>query len=287
MPMSYFEGDQFNNELALNNRLCFVLIEKGAGILQINNENIQFIAPVIFCINENERVIINKDLDIQIKVIYFHPSVINCTFNFDNIRNIPKDFPTSTIQDCYFNKFFTERNDTFCGKINIGPLTSKRFEILCESFKMESTLQNRDNWPCRSRSYILEILFLIDTVYSEYDLPQDKFLGHVDDELYSILLYIINNYSKKITIPDLTKEFNINRTTLSEKFMNCVGESIISYLNKLRINMAAIILRDTKLPIAEVMERVGFSDSAHFLRTFKKCMGLSPKNYRDKYCWMQ
>lgn len=287
MPMSYFEGNQFNNELALNNRLCFVLIEKGAGILQINNENIQFIAPVIFCINENERISIDKSLDILIKVIYFHPSVINCTFNFDNIRNIPKDFPTSTIQDCYFNKFFIERNNTFCGKINIGPLTSKRFEVLCESFKIESTLQNRDNWPCRSRSYILEILFLIDTVYSEYDLPQDKFIGHVDDELYSIILYMINNYSKKITIPDLTKEFNINRTTLSEKFMNCVGESIISYLNKLRINMAAIILRDTKLPISEVMERVGFSDSSHFLRTFKKCMGLSPKNYRDKYCWMQ
>lgn len=132
----------------------------------------------------------------------------------------------------------------------------------------------------------MEILFLLENVYSENDFAKDNVLGQVDDELYSILLYIINNYDKKITIPSLTTEFNINRTTLSEKFNNAVGESIISYVNKLRINMASIILRDTKLPVTEVMERVGFCDNTHFLRTFKKYMGISPREYRDKYCWM-
>jgi len=287
MPMSYWEGTELNNELALKNRFCFILIENGTGILKINNRNIPFIAPLIFCINENEKITIDNELNTKIKAIYFHPNIVNCAFNFDNIRNIPEDFSMSTVQDCYFNKFFIERSDTFYGKINIGPLTNKRFEFLCESFKRESTLQNTSNWPCRSRSYIMEILFLTENIYSEHDLTEDKIIGEVDEEIYSILLYVINNYNKKITIPNLTKQFNINRTTLSKKFISSVGESIISYLNKLRIKMASIILRDTKLPISEVMERVGFSDNAHFLRTFKRYMGVSPKDYRDKYGWME
>ena len=286
MPMSYYERTYINNELALGERFCFILIESGAGILQINSNNIPFIAPVIFCINEDENVIIDKSLNVKIIAIYFHPSIINNILNFYNIRNIPIEFPMSSIQDSYMTKFFIERHNGFYGKINIGPLSNRRFKSLCESFKTESTNQNRDNWPCRSRSYIMEILFLLENVYSENDFAKDNVLGQVDDELYSILLYIINNYDKKITIPSLTTEFNINRTTLSEKFNNAVGESIISYVNKLRINMASIILRDTKLPVTEVMERVGFCDNTHFLRTFKKYMGISPREYRDKYCWM-
>lgn len=286
MPMSYFEGNDINNESALGDRFCFILIESGAGILQINNRNIPFISPIVFCINENENVVIDKSLNAKIKAIYFHPSIINNNLNFDNIRDIPKDFPISSVQDCYMTKFFIQRTNGFCGKISIGPLSNRRFDNLCESFKTESTNQNRDNWPCRSRSYIMEILFLLENVYAENDISKDNVHGEVDDELYSVLLYIINNYDKKITIPSLTKEFNINRTTLSEKFTNAFGESIISYVNKLRINMASIILRDTKIPIAEIMERVGFSDNTHFLRTFKKYMGISPKEYRDKYCWM-
>jgi AraC family L-rhamnose operon regulatory protein RhaS len=286
MPMSYYEGSEINNKLAFGNRFCFILIENGTGILRINDKNIPFIAPVIFCINENEEVSIDSSSNLKIRSIYFHPSIINNTLNFDNIRNTPDDFPISAIQDSYMVKYFIKRENGFYGKINIGPLSNKRFEGLCESFKTESINQNRENWPCRSRSYIMEILFLLENIYLENDISKDNVLGQVDDELYSILLYIINNYDKKITIPSLTKKFNINRTTLSEKFTNVVGESIISYVNKLRINMASIILRDTKLPVSEVMERVGFSDNTHFLRTFKKYMGISPREYRDKYCWM-
>lgn len=286
MPMSYYEGNNINNELALGERFCFILIESGAGILQINNRNIPYISPAIFCINETENIIIDENSNAKIRAIYFHPSIINTNLNYINIRDVPNDFPVSSIQDCYLIKFFIERNNGFCGKINIGPLSNRRFENLCESFKIESTNQNRAHWPCRSRSYVMEILFLLENVYDESDISNDNILGQVDDELYSILIYIINNYDKKITIPSLTKEFNINRTTLSEKFNNAFGESIISYVNKLRINIASIILRDTKIPVTEVMERVGFSDNTHFLRTFKKYMGISPKEYRDENCWM-
>ncbi|MVX64007.1 helix-turn-helix domain-containing protein [Clostridium chromiireducens] len=286
MPMVYMEKNHFNNKEALKNRFCFILIEKGAGIINLNKKNVPFIAPVIFCINENENIYIDKELNIKIKTIYFHPSIINGILDFENIRSMPEEFLLSTIQDCEYMKPFTQHNDKFYGKINIGPLTSKRLSCICESFKKESTLQNTDNWPCRSRSYIMEILFLIQNAYSESYIQNETVISEDDEEIKSIITYLINNYDKNITISELTKLFSINRTTLSSKFNESIGESIISYLNRTRINMASIILRDTKLPISEVMTRVGFNESTHFLRTFKKYTGMSPKSYRDNYCWM-
>ncbi|MDD6770863.1 MAG: AraC family transcriptional regulator [Inconstantimicrobium porci] len=82
----------------------------------------------------------------------------------------------------------------------------------------------------------------------------------------------------------MTKKFNMNRTTLSEKFNRLVGETIITYINKLRVNIATTLLRDTRVPISEIMEIVGFNDSSYFFRTFKIYKGQSPKEYRDEYC---
>lgn len=286
LDMSYYEGNELNNETALNKRFCFILIEKGCGILNINNINVPFIAPTVFCINEKENIIIDKSLNINIKVMYFHPSIINSMLNFENIRSIPMDFPQTVIQDCYLLKHFIYRDKSYYGKINISQLTYKRFELLLGLFNKETSMQNRDNWPCRSRSYVMEILFLIDSVYLENNNFNDSLNKDIEEELYSIILYLYNNYNRKITINELTNKFNINRTTLSEKFTNYVGETVITYLNKLRINMASTMLRDTKIPIYEVMERVGFSDYVHFSRTFKKYKGMSPKEYRKNYCWM-
>ena len=287
MPMIYIEKNQLDIEDTLRDRFCIILIEDGTGIVKLNNKNVAFIAPTIFAINESESIIIEKGLNVKIKIIYFHPNIINSILNFNNIRNMPEEFSPSTIQDCYWLKCFTNHSDVFNGKINIGPLTAKRLAYLFETFRNESTLQNRDNWPCRSRSYIMEILFLIENVYSAFSDQKDTLLPTIDEEIRSIVLYLIQNYDKKITIDELTKRFNINRTTLSQKFNSSLGESIVSYLNRTRISMASIILRDTRLPISEVMIRVGFNESSYFLRSFKKFTGMSPKSYRDAYCWMQ
>lgn len=284
LPMNYYEGNGFCNEEALDKRFCIILIEKGSGFLNINNTTKPFIAPTIMCINEKERVKIEDNT--YVKVIYMHPSVINGEFNFINIRDENSNFSLTTIQDNYWNRFFIERNVKYEGILNVGPSTYNRFKQLFNAFTKEAGNQSRDNWPCRSRSFIIEILFLIENVYDDDDLLKETSVKYDDSEFNSILLYLMNNYYEKITINDLTKKFNINRTSLSEKFNKYTGETIISYVNKLRIKVAATMLRDTKLPIAEIMERVGFSDNTHFLRTFKKYMKISPKEYRDQHCWL-
>lgn len=82
------------------------------------------------------------------------------------------------------------------------------------------------------------------------------------------------------TALELTKEFHTNRNTLSKKFKKETGLSLIEYILKLRINVACMLLRDTSLPVSEIMERVGFVDISHWGRAFKKYTGYSPTEYK-------
>lgn len=283
--MMYEEQDKLGNIGPLKNNFCFVIIENGNGIVKLNKVKTIFSAPVVFCLNEKDTLSIDENLKIKAKIIYFHPSIINTVFNFENIRNIPKDFSVSTVQDRYLLIPFLETEDEIHGKFNLDPISTKKFTLFYNKLKNETNIQGI-NWACRSRSYLMEIFFFLDNLQAKFMLQDDAIINETSDEISLILLYLINNYDKKITITELTKKFSMNRTTLSDNFNKAVGESIITYLNKLRINMAAVILRDTRLPISEIIVRVGFSENTHFFRTFKKYKGMSPSEYREKYCFM-
>jgi transcriptional regulator GlxA family with amidase domain len=57
----------------------------------------------------------------------------------------------------------------------------------------------------------------------------------------------------------------------------------MAYLTKLRVEIAASLLHDTYLDIADVMTKVGFRDTSHFGRIFNKFFGCSPSQYRKSY----
>ncbi|MDP4090768.1 MAG: AraC family transcriptional regulator, partial [Bacillota bacterium] len=92
--------------------------------------------------------------------------------------------------------------------------------------------------------------------------------------------YLQLNYNTKIRIQDITSRFHTNRNTLSKRFKEEMGLSVMDYMLRLRIKIACILLRDTNLPITEVMERVGFTDASYWGRAFKRFIGKTPTDYR-------
>lgn len=53
-----------------------------------------------------------------------------------------------------------------------------------------------------------------------------------------------------------------------------------SYINFCRINLAKQLLFESEQTITSIGAYVGFYDSSHFLKAFKKMVGISPKEYR-------
>ncbi len=276
--------DAFDNAEALGQRLCLLYIGKGSGLAKVNDGVVPFISPCVFCINEKEHVVIEKECGCELRALYFHPSVINNIFDFETVRVLPEDVSFTVQHDSYMMHTFLERNEANRGMYIVGPSTGKHILSLMDTFEMLITKQ-QINWPCRSRSYVMELLFMLDGLGNAAGAGE-ALTDEVDEDFLPLLQYIYSNYDKKITVEELTEQFHISKSTIAKKFKNNLGDSFLVYLNKLRIRMAATMLRDTALPVNEIMYRVGFMDTVHFLRTFKKYMNETPSSYREKYNWM-
>jgi AraC-like DNA-binding protein len=181
---------------------------------------------------------------------------------------------------------------------DLGPVTAQRFHELLHTLRQQLQTQPDGFWPCRSRSYLIELLFMLVQVYlsetPESDRERPAMLNEPaqqvafpipaeSEDIYPLLVYLFNNYNKKITITDLTKSFNTNRNTLSQKFKRATGTTVIDYVSKLRVRMACQLLKDTSFPIAEISDHAGYVDLTHFGRTFRKYTHLTPSEYRARY----
>jgi two-component system response regulator YesN len=81
-------------------------------------------------------------------------------------------------------------------------------------------------------------------------------------------------------VDGMVRLLNTNRTTFSALFKRHTGGSFLSYLIRLRVGKAAVLLRETELPVKEILYQTGFTDPTHFSRCFKKITGLNPGAYR-------
>ena len=65
-------------------------------------------------------------------------------------------------------------------------------------------------------------------------------------------------------------------------FKNCFDKTFIMYLNDLRMAKAVELLKDISINIKEISGRVGYRDANYFTRIFKKKMGMTPSEFRNK-----
>lgn len=265
-----------------NSMFRIIFIEEGTGIISINGKSTVFMAPSIFCLNEDEIVTLQKECNLKVQGIFFKPEIINSILTIDNIKDCFENLTISEIQDQFYIQPFIYRVNNFMGYFEIGSLMANRISHIFELLKAEIVRLDNLYWACRIRSFFLEILFLIQYAYTDSKVELNMQLTYKSSEINDIILYLHTNYDKKITITQLTYIFHINRTTLSNKFSQATGMSIIDYIVKLRIKIASMLLRDTHLAISEVGYRVGFKNNSYFLRTFRKYVGYTPSEYRKK-----
>lgn len=92
--------------------------------------------------------------------------------------------------------------------------------------------------------------------------------------------YINLNYKKDITLNEIAKEVNYSKSHFSYLFKAVTGQTFVEYLNKVRIEKAIELLRNTDKNIIEVSYDVGYNSVANFNKNFKAITGLTPKKFR-------
>ncbi len=107
-------------------------------------------------------------------------------------------------------------------------------------------------------------------------------LGSKNQYVRQVMAYLQNHYADAITLEHLGKEFHLSPNYLSHIFKKETKMSIVSYINKLRIQQATHLLESTNCSLQEVSQQVGIKDYKYFLKVFKQYTGKTPNEVKKK-----
>ena len=85
------------------------------------------------------------------------------------------------------------------------------------------------------------------------------------------------------TVDTMAEDVGISRAQLHRKMKEMTGIATGKFLRNLRMEQAARLLREGKINVAQIADRVGYADQAHFSTAFKSHFGQSPSEYAETH----
>jgi AraC-like DNA-binding protein len=136
----------------------------------------------------------------------------------------------------------------------------------------------------KKKIVLAEMLLEINSLFSESAIKPRVEL-HSDpqyEKIQRILSFINNNLGEELSLKALSERFYISASYLSALFRDVTGFSLNNYIITKRIFLATELLKQNR-PVTAVTELCGFNNYSHFIRTFKRFEGISPKQYAVKW----
>lgn len=100
------------------------------------------------------------------------------------------------------------------------------------------------------------------------------------DKIGDVLVLIHQNPGRKWTVAELAREAGLSRASFSDHFTKVVGEPPLTFLTKLRMELACDKLAGTNDTLEVIAEHLGYDSSAAFSHAFKRHRGQSPGQWR-------
>lgn len=106
---------------------------------------------------------------------------------------------------------------------------------------------------------------------------------HNDKEVKKAQSFIEDNYVDRIAVDDIADRVALSRRSLERRFKQATNNTLVQYIQRVKIEAAKREFESTRKNISEVMYDVGYADNKSFRTVFKKITGLTPNEYRNKY----
>ncbi len=195
----------------------------------------------------------------------------NCTFKFEDNSDIRWISIGGTLAKETFNSLGLTRITEFeisglsglpsiWNKINKGVGAVKKLTAQAES--------------CLIYSFVLELNRMI---YCPAASNQEI----LEEQLKPVFDFMNENYSKEITLEQLSKTVDLSPQYICRIFKKCTNMRPFEFITRKRIEEAKKLVLKAEMPINEISKAVGYSDCSYFCAVFKKQVGMSPISFRN------
>jgi transcriptional regulator GlxA family with amidase domain len=107
--------------------------------------------------------------------------------------------------------------------------------------------------------------------------------SHDDEQIKKAQEFIEANYQERIKVDELAGRFALGSKTFERRFKKATDNSVIEYVQRVKIEAAKRGFESSRKNINEVMYEVGYTDTKAFRGIFKRITGLTPVEYRNRY----
>lgn len=101
--------------------------------------------------------------------------------------------------------------------------------------------------------------------------------------LAPLLAWLEENSHQDITVEGLADRAAMSPRNFARVFLRETGMTPLKYLDQLRIERAKHLLEETNHPMETVARESGFSSAEQLRRTFQRCLGITPRAYRERF----
>jgi AraC-like DNA-binding protein len=239
------------------------LIREGSGYYIIENETYPIRKDDIFIINNSEHHMAVHDGNLFMMVLVFSPELV---------WSSPRELG---FLDPFFERggFFSnivEQKSPFHGEMR-GYL-----ETIADEFHRKA-----EGWELMVKANMLMFLGNLNRYYlgrNEIELQGGQ--GHGYSRIRGAVEYIHENFQREMTLTELAEQAAMGKSYFSFYFTNTMKMSVFDYIQQVRVNHAARLLKSTSESALEIAMQSGFHSSAYFNRVFKKIMKTTPLAYR-------
>lgn len=211
-------------------------------------------------------------------------------------KNTPYERHIIMFDSSYLKDLKTPKTDLLCifqQEKTVKKLSRKDYDFLHVFPKLTSQLNEIEFYYQKLNHYGNDIslklsfaMFLLDLnrLYmkaypNEIKEPSpDLEASDPHNQIQEILRYIHASYQEKISLDTLADTFYMSKTHLNNLFRQNLGKSAKKYIISVRLTHAKHLLKDG-VSVQDTCMLCGFNNISHFIRTFSKHIGMSPKQY--------
>ena len=115
------------------------------------------------------------------------------------------------------------------------------------------------------------------------DKVEQGYAQQQDNHMMARVLEYVETQYQTARLSEIASTLHQPLSTLSTMIKNGSGHTFKELLQRVRLDRAGAYLRDTNLPVTNIIYAVGYDNTSYFHRIFKEAYGMSPKEYRRRF----